>query len=540
MRRCTIKTRYETRMLQDTCATLVSGISGFVLSTPNATSSGNFLAGAAKRNLAYMTPPNKGVMRKFREFVRCFLRRHLTPLNHLLTFEEWLEQAPYTQSRKQQLMNTYMKNLDYIGLCRTQIDQQLKSNKVLPLFNKLLLVKSFTKREFYDIRGDAEDKFARAINSRSDLYKCIVGPIITSLEHEVFKLPWFIKHVPEDQRSKYISEFLAGNFRHVFTTDYRSFEQTITKDMMSVCEFQLYKYMLAAFPGEAKWLFLQGIENKQVYHGVEITAPAIRMSGEMNTSLGNGFTNLMVMMFACSLADDGFECSRFRGIFEGDDGLTVTNHMPDVKTWNDLGFVIDLQEVENVQEGSFCRRIYATEDTSTLGDPVRYLASAGWSFKAVNVSDRTRRMLTYSKGLSYVHTFAGCPIIGSLGKLLMRSAEVADDDFDIWLSKTSLLDLYEKERAVHATFREPSPYARALVAKHFGIPPALQLLVERILDQSKGWVEHPIFHAFMDPRHAMNWKMTTDVRLKEPDIPFKSVTKRIEEKHTFELSEFRV
>jgi hypothetical protein len=109
------------------------------------------VAGAYKRLCALPPRINRRVLRRFRSFVRIWLRKHLVPLKNDTDFsiESWLSETKYTESRKEELRRAYAAHLG----------------------SKDRSCKSFIKREDYP-----EPKHARWINSRSDAFKVFSGP----------------------------------------------------------------------------------------------------------------------------------------------------------------------------------------------------------------------------------------------------------------------------------------------------------------------------------------------------------------------------
>jgi hypothetical protein len=122
-------------------------------------------------------------------------------------------------------------------------------------------------------------------------------------------------------------------------TDYSSFEAHFTAEIMKLVEFQLYRHCTNTLPIGPKFMSLceeafTGI-NRLNSKAFMILIEATRMSGEMNTSLGNGFFNMMVTLFLASrrqsegphpvtmekFIDNYFH--HVKGVFEGDDGLTT-------------------------------------------------------------------------------------------------------------------------------------------------------------------------------------------------------------------------
>mgnify|MGYP003702193899 FL=1 len=101
--------------------------------------------------------------------MRLWLRKNLMPLkcDSDTTLEHWLEGTNYPEWRKKQLREASLK-----------------------IFNKSdYNNKSFIKREFYP-----EPKHARWINSRSDKFKSMTGPIFHLIESETFKNSSFVKY----------------------------------------------------------------------------------------------------------------------------------------------------------------------------------------------------------------------------------------------------------------------------------------------------------------------------------------------------------
>lgn len=523
---CRIRTVAGHWLTKPMASTLSAGMLSYVPYAVNHASRLNYLQGVAKRNLPILPNVNNRLLNSFRNFVRLFVRKFLNPLQHIMSFEDWLAQTKYTNMRKEELRRANAKLNTMLHELSVLRDEALRNGDVKGRLKRLLSIDSFIKREFYDVR-DAKDptrddhlKMARIINSRSDMYKCLIGPVIASIEHVVFKLPWFIKHVPEDKRADYITNMLGTDQpklingiwydKKIYATDYTSFEASIGPEIANACEQQLFKYMLCGDSNNHtnidlyKWLQLQLCTTTTTFSGIQVQAESIRMSGEMNTSLGNGFTNLMLMMFMVHNSGDDY--TTLQGVFEGDDGLTAIYKPIDMSTTTHLGFVCKLEIHDEAELASFCGRVYSRYDSSIVGDPVYYLASAGWSTKSTTTTDRTRDMLTMAKGLSYCHAFRGSPIIPHLGRMLINSVSITPQEFNAWFDKTTLIDAYDKKyRLFHADypFSEPTPYARSVCWRKFGIHPTIQLLIEHVLLTNVGWINMD----FLEPIMPRLWRV---------------------------------
>jgi len=260
------------------------------------------LAGVCKR-VATKTPAFcRQKLRRFKRFVALWLRHNLKPLtaDQYCTFEEWISNSPYSEKRKEELRNVW------------------KDCGGKPTAKQLRTVKCFVKDESY-----GEWKFPRGIYSRSDPAKCLFGPLVQSVSDQLFLLPWFIKKVPVADRPKVIYDALYKPGGEYHFTDYTSFEAHFHSFLMDACENQLFKYMTKLLPDARAVADIMAKtktgKNHLVFKTFSALLKACRMSGEMDTSTSNGFTNLMLYLFASFEA--GCPLNKIKGFVEGDDGL---------------------------------------------------------------------------------------------------------------------------------------------------------------------------------------------------------------------------
>jgi len=429
-------------------------------------------AAGVRKRFAFAPPkPKRELIRKLRKFVRSWLRKNLKPLppESDTSIEHWLENTNYPAWRKAELLETW-KNI-------TNIRDPTK---------KYLKVKSFMKDEVYP-----EYKHARAINSRHDAFKCYVGPIFKLIEHEVYKNQHFIKHIPVADRPKYIMEKLFRPNATYVATDYTAFESLFTAELMEACEFELYDYMTTHLPQHDDFMglcrdVLMGRNVCEFKHFV-VEVPATRMSGEMCTSLGNGFSNLMFMLFMCDLVG----CTDVEGVVEGDDGLFVMNGTPpSVQDFEELGLVIKLEVHRDLNTASFCGIIFDTEDKVNITDPRDVLATFGWcSARYTLARTQIRKALLRCKSLSYAYQYPGCPIIQSLAQYGLRMTRSID--IRRILEKDRTMSMWEREQLLEAVakvgygnvpFVPVKINTRLLVEQQFGITIEHQIMVEKYLD----------------------------------------------------------
>jgi hypothetical protein len=233
------------------------------------------------------------------------------------------------------------------------------------------------------------------------------------------------------------------------------------------------------------------------------------MSGEMCTSLGNGFSNLMFMLFMCEQKG----CTNVSGVVEGDDGLfKMTGDYPGEEDFKKLGLVIKLELHDRLESASFCGLVFDKLDRRNITDPLEVLANLGWtSERYTGASKRTHKALLRSKALSLLYQYPGCPIISVLAKRLLY---LTDDVSWYDLRKVHLEERntymreqnYEAWRAWQKHKVADAPIGirtRMLMSDLYGISVPSQLLIERQLEaiELKGYFI-PLIHGHM----PVGWK----------------------------------
>jgi len=150
---------------------------------------------------------------------------------------------------------------------------------------------------------------------------------------------------------------------------------------------------------------------------VAVNIKARRMSGEMCTSLGNGFTNYMVFLFVHSnLGNHDYDC-----VIEGDDCLGVFRGItPTSKDYANLGFTIKIELHRDLRTASFCGLVFG-DNHVVVTDPIKVVLKTGWaSAQYAHTSDKSRLELLKSKALSVAHQYPAHPILSSFARWLLR------------------------------------------------------------------------------------------------------------------------
>jgi len=458
-------------------------------------------AGSAKRFC--FAPPKavEGIYEELEAFVKQWLIENLVPLkpDSDTSVETWINNTAYTQARKDELLRKWKANPD----------MSLDRNRC---------VKMFLKDENYP-----EYKYPRGINSRVDEFKVATGPIFKLIEKELFSLDWFIKKIPVSERPAYIRKRLGHGLKFL-ATDYSSFEACFVKKLMMACEFVLYEYMTRHLPGGDDWLVLireviagtNTLHNKYFKTFVEAT----RMSGEMNTSLGNSFSNLMFMLFLAKKIGS----HSVTGVVEGDDGLfAMCGRFPTAEEFTQLGLVIKIDEHDDVSTASFCGLIFDTEDMINVTDPIKVLETFGWTTRQYARSNSKRlRELLKCKALSLIYQYNGSPIITALACYALRMTKNVR-------AKPGQCGVWEREELRNAlsfrgAIRAVPDRTRILVEAKFGISIEHQKTLESYFDAKEvlGPINHDliVMYSGSDSQHYYhNYVRVVDVKSKLSDEP---------------------
>jgi len=428
-------------------------------------------AGVRKRFAIKPPDANARTLKRFEQFVFRWVRDNLTPLvcDADVSVEHWLAHTDYPDWRRKELRVQW----DGVG----SIWDPDKAHRYFRC-------SSFMKDESYPTY-----KHPRAINSRSDEFKCAVGPIFKLIEEEVYKLPAFIKHVPVADRPDYIMGLLHREGAKYLATDYTAFESLFVEKLMTACEFQLYSYMTQFLPDGANFMRLVrevlGGENLCVFKHFRVSLKATRMSGEMCTSLGNGFSNLMFMLFTCAEAG----CTEVIGVVEGDDGLfTMIGNPPKEEDFAKLGLVIKAVEHDTISTASFCGIVFDPDDRINVTDPAKVLSNFGWTQRTHN---RCRQFkldgLLRCKALSYAFQYPGCPIIQELASYGLRVTAGVTNSKVLKLASQKGQDSYKLGKVKLAILRGNIPWketgwaTRILVERLYGFTVEQQFHIEAYL-----------------------------------------------------------
>lgn len=436
---------------------------GATMPHPDTADTATMLAGVSKRFA--VKPPDADPVKllELEEFVRKWVIDNLTPLAPDSDTSKivWLDKTSYPEWRKKELRECNPNNVPVSKIW------------------KWLQCSSFGKDESYPLY-----KHARGINSRSDEFKCAVGPIFKLIEKELFAKDYFIKKIPVSERPKYIMDRLFAPGGKYIGTDYTAFESLFTAELMRSCEFILYDYMTQYLPEHKDFMHLMNSvlagTNICKFKNFVVELEATRMSGEMCTSLGNGFSNLMFLLFICHKLG-----SKALAVIEGDDCLArIEGVLPTSDDFKQLGLNIKLEQFDQLSHASFCGLIFDDEELINVTDPREVLAEFGWGAAKYSGSRRHKlNVLLRCKALSVAYQYPGCPIMTALSRYGLRVTASVDVRHHV----ANIQNAWEREKLLLAlscppALEEPGIRTRILVEQLYGITVQKQIDIEKYLD----------------------------------------------------------
>lgn len=396
-----------------------------------------------QRLLRDVPPSNKGFLKRFRTFVKGFLDSNV-PRARSMDFEEWLEGTSYNQQRKDQLREAH---------------NSLRGGR--PSRHQASHIDTFVKSEFYPTW-----KHARMINSRADVFKAWSGPRFKAIEEAVYNLPEFIKHVPVPDRPAKIAALKQAGRRY-YQTDFTAFESHFTPEVLDACECQLYRHCLRDdVDVEFLCSVIRGTNRMRTRTGVRAEVEGRRMSGDMCTSLGNGFTNLMLAKFLIAEKH-----GNLAGFVEGDDGLFCTDVELCSADYAKLGFTIKIEEVPDPCEASFCGMVFS-DSGEIIREPRRFLMGFGWTQSFINAGPQIMDELLRAKALSTAYETPQCPIVGAFARYALKHTSHVHPRFVQDGFHQALPDV------VNVPEFRPSSDTRQLFEHLYGVSVSAQLAIE--------------------------------------------------------------
>lgn len=345
-----------------------------------------------------------GEKKRLRNFVRKWIFFHLPKICELNDLEGWLAtRQNYSESRKDQIRLAHMR-------VTTASEAYLRKR-----YSKVV---AHVKVEEYD-----DWKPPRGIYARVDEFKSLYGPWVHMMEDVVFDKELthnFCKHRSYSEVPQHVQEWLGG-YKYHYVSDYSRFEACVTPTVMKLVENELYKYF--GVP-HVFYDIISGVNRismkrrKCEITNVKATVIGKRMSGEMNTSLSNGFTNLMLLKFA--IQEEGLEGD---AVVEGDDGIIGTNGPFEAKFIKKGPIALKMEAVRDLGRAGFLQG-YWTQAGDRMLSP-KMLLKSEWTFtnRFIN-NEKVKQALYAAKVMSFHYCAPRCPIVWKMVEDYLRAKPV--------------------------------------------------------------------------------------------------------------------
>lgn len=355
-------------------------------------------------------------------------------------------------------------------------------------------VAMFVKADKLDGMGEAERK-PRAIQGRSPRFNLEIARYMKPIEHKlmgwkgprrgVVRSRVFAKGLNNRQRAQLIIDKAAGFSRpQVFCVDASAWDASVTQGHLRLCH-SLY---LSAMPysGFRKLLKQQLINKGKSGSGHEYEIKGNRMSGDVDTGIGNSILNVLVFTTAMRLLG----VKKWDFLCDGDDALVFVEGgalCPDAlnQVCKTLGFVLTGEPVDvtrgNFWDIEFCRShpIWTRDGWIMCRNMQRAVDCFGLTHRYAGVPLSAYRKFLAGCGICELTVSVDMPMLGELSYFasLLAGKKIYGSE-ERWRSGVFLSDgkLLDTERKV----RRPNvhPRTRAQVAMAFGISIETQLSYE--------------------------------------------------------------
>lgn len=325
---------------------------------------------------------------------------------------------------------------NYTGLKKQRYLNAAQSLATIPLSRRDNYITAFVKSE--KVQDGAKDP--RVIQFRSPRYSCAIAGYLKGMEHSLYSLRGDGKFLP---RGKLIAKGCTPLSRghHIrkawesmrnpvqLALDCSRFDAHVTTDTLRV-EHAVYEQVIKDpyFTQIIRW---QAINNGRAYDRATgqyfaYKAHGKRMSGDMNTALGNCVLMLLFLVDAMRqlkvpvskyrIFDDGDDCALF---VEEEYAQTVVANITEV--FRQYGQELKVDAVERVFERVTlcgCRPILTDQGWMMLLDPKRLLGK----MSCVRAGGANPKHY-FAIGECTAYTYPGIPIVEDCARFLMRTGK---------------------------------------------------------------------------------------------------------------------
>jgi hypothetical protein len=368
----------------------------------------------------------------------------------------------------------------YAGRQLAEFKRALESLKERPVCARDAEVKMFLKDDKY-VEGYAKIKAPRCIQYRDKRYclelarylQIIEGRVYGAVDrygHRLIAKGRNLNQRGGDLAAK-ATEFSSPLF---LLLDASNFDAHVDSALLKV-EHDIYiKSTKKSARGALKWLLARQLVNKgRTKNGTTYVTPGTRMSGDMNTGLGNSI--LMAAMLESYLDDSGVEGAVY---VDGDDSVVIIDAahqgklLPVAPYFESFGMEMKLEITDEFSKVDFCqcRPVNVDGHWVLCRDPSRVMVRPLWTTRVMG--EKLAGRYLKGLGLGEVAVNWGLPLGAALGKQLYELGEGKPWAFEYHPG----MKMREYGRLDSP---DPSDATRMSYYEAWGIPPDEQEAVER-------------------------------------------------------------
>jgi hypothetical protein len=401
---------------------------------------------------------------------------------------------PYTE---EQFLNCYAARK------RSAYEQAFRSLEVKPLERKDSYLQTFVKAEKLNLSAKP-DPTPRVIQPRNKRYNARVGLYIKACEHMIYQAinrMWagttVMKGLNADQRGQAFAEAWESFDDPVAVgVDAKRFDEHVSRTAL---EFEHSIYNAVFQSAELRELLRWQLVNRGFVRAddgsIDYQVEGRRMSGDMNTSLGNVIL-MCVMMWAYA------RTKPFRVALknDGDDCVLIVERrnvadLADMPQWfEQLGFLLEVEAtVDELEKVVFCQSqpVFDGNSWRMVRDPRVCLSKDMICVKPV-VNEVDYSFYRRAIGQCGLALAGDMPVYGAYYSMMVRGTEAADSSALRRKRKGKGVRELELETGMQYlalgmdhSRSDPTTAARYSFWRAFGMTPDLQVALEREFDSSQ-------------------------------------------------------
>lgn len=385
----------------------------------------------------------------------------------------------------------------FTGARHRRYEEAYNSLLVSPLCSSDARIQSFVKAEKFDPMAKINPD-PRMIQARSPRYNFVLCKYLRPVEHIIYNLcdrhgvRAVAKGMNQRQRAAtLVHKFSMFNNPVCFSIDCSRWDKHVSPEVLGV-EHAFYKMLLPQHPEFDRLLSWQARNRCRTKGGVKYEVEGGRMSGDINTALGNCL--LMVIMARAAmrsmrikhyqLLDDGDDCLV---LVEEEDFVTVSEQLQ--QKFLEYGQELKIENVaREIYDVIFCQSkiVFDGHDYLFVRDWRKVLSHACCGTKHWNEPPLVRPMmglvgsceLALCKGIPILQAFAEALIRNSMGKIASMLNLETGLAYRVKAEYGADVDIKKEATSVEITDE-----ARNSFEKSFGVPDWEQRAIEEILSR---------------------------------------------------------